>query len=178
MCLVASMVTSAPAVYGPELPPELELPPSAPPGPAQARPQPPDPAEPAPTPVRVSRYWPSAILQWGEPISAASTAYALDPDLIAAVIMVESGGDAKAHGASGERGLMQIMPFHSCVSWEPALNIDCGAWMLASMIERAGGDRRVGLAAYNAGETSRDRDGNGWGYADKVLALYHDTVVK
>ena len=129
---------------------------------------------PRPRPSLLSVSWPPAILQWSEPISIASEIYSLDPDLIAAVIMMESGGNAEAHGGSGEYGLMQIMPYHACVSWEPIQNIDCGASILARLIERAGGSKSLGLAAYNAGETGRDRDGKGLGYANKVLTLYRE----
>ena len=131
-------------------------------------------AVPKSPPLLLSATWPPAILQWSEPISMASEVYSLDPDLIAAVIMMESGGNAEAHGGSGEYGLMQIMPYHSCVSWDPAQNIDCGAQILSRLIERADGSKSLGLAAYNAGETGRDRDGKGLGYANTVLTLYRD----
>lgn len=38
--------------------------------------------------------------------------YGLDPDLIMAVIQVESGFDIQKLGSKGERGLMQLMPIY------------------------------------------------------------------
>lgn len=127
---------------------------------------------PTPSGLFLSPTWSSGILQWSEPIFTAASVHGLNPNLIAAVIMVESGGNAEASGRSGEHGLMQIMPYHSCASWDPALNIDCGTQILSRLIERAGGSISLGLAAYNAGETGRDRDGKGLSYANTVLALY------
>jgi len=108
-------------------------------------------------------------------IVPVATQYKIDPNLVAAVMMVESGGYQNAISSSGAIGLMQIMPFHSCSTFDPAKNIECGVYLLAYYQQRAEGDWRDGLAAYNAGETGRDIYGNGLLYADRVLSLYSHT---
>lgn len=86
-------------------------------------------------------------------------------------MLVESGGNPGAFSEASAMGLMQVMPFHPCVSWEPEQNILCGVHILTGYIQQSGNDIRAGLAAYNAGMTGRDVYGRGWGYADKVLAI-------
>jgi len=66
---------------------------------------------------------------------------------------IESGGNPQALSKSGAMGLMQVMPFHSCASWEPEANIACGVSILENYIARSNGNVREGLAAYNAGMT-------------------------
>lgn len=85
-------------------------------------------------------------------------------------MLVESGGQPNVTSYAGARGLMQVMPFHPCVSWEPGANTLCGIHILTSYIQRSDNDIRAGLAAYNAGMRGRDVLGRGWGYADLVLA--------
>ena len=94
----------------------------------------------------------------------------LDPDLVAAVMLVESGGQPNVVSRAGARGLLQVMPFHSCVSFEPEQNVLCGVHILTGYIQVSDNDIRAGLAAYNAGITGRDVYGRGWEYADLVLA--------
>ena len=85
-------------------------------------------------------------------------------------MLVESGGQPDVVSRAGARGLMQVMPLHSCVSFDPEKNILCGIHILTGYIQRSDNDVRAGLAAYNAGMTGRDVYGRGWGYADLVLA--------
>jgi len=107
---------------------------------------------PAPSPERCGHpgRWPAAIQRWGAYICQAARRYNLDADLIAAVIAVESGGDPGAVSYAGARGLMQIMPFHSCATFDPRGNILCGTQILRAYIDRMG-TVTYGLAAYNAG---------------------------
>lgn len=96
--------------------------------------------------------------------------YGLDPLVIASVMMQESGGWAGAESSAGAMGLMQVMPFHECSSWNPEENADCGASILTDHI--ADGGLREGLAAYNAGVNGRDTYGRGYDFADTVLSIY------
>ena len=43
----------------------------------------------------------------------------IEVDLVAAVMMQESGGWSGAESVAGAQGAMQVMPFHSCSSWYP-----------------------------------------------------------
>ena len=54
---------------------------------------------------QVSLSYPYGILQWCELITEQATLVELPPDLIAAVILMESGGDEAAYSSSGAVGL-------------------------------------------------------------------------
>lgn len=125
------------------------------------------------TPTSPVSSWPTKIEQWRTLIEKYSQTNNLDPDLVAAVMIQESGGNPRAVSRSGAIGLMQIMPkYHSCATFDPTGNIACGTQILAYYIRRANGHLGSGLAAYNAGESGRDRYGRGWYYAGKVLTIY------
>ncbi len=132
---------------------------------------------------RVSSEFPSKILRWCQQISQQAEKYKLEPDLIAAVIFLESGGDELAYSHSGAVGLMQVMPrdgiaaSFTCISGpcfqnrptidqlqDPAYNIAYGTRLLAGLMKRHG-DLREALRAYGPMDA-------GYTYADKILALY------
>lgn len=88
-------------------------------------------------------------------INAASLKTGLEPALIAAVIMVESGAVHEAVSNKGALGLMQLMPetareLELDEPFDPAANILAGSTYLKQQLKRFG---RVdlALAAYNAG---------------------------
>ncbi|MCH7730727.1 lytic transglycosylase domain-containing protein [Patescibacteria group bacterium] len=103
-------------------------------------------------------------------INRYASMYDIDVDLVAAVMMQESGGWSGAESVAGAQGAMQVMPFHYCSSWDPVENIDCGVKILAGHVNRDGVE--AGLAAYNAGVRGRDEFGNGWDFSRAVLAIY------
>jgi soluble lytic murein transglycosylase-like protein len=80
----------------------------------------------------------------------------LDPQLVLALIEVESEFDRHAVSKSGARGLMQVMPFWISEIGEtgddlfnPVVNIRYGCRILKHYIERADRDIDQALAAYN-----------------------------
>jgi soluble lytic murein transglycosylase-like protein len=114
--------------------------------------------------------WPQSA-QFAPIILEASAEYQVDPNLVAAVMAYESGFNPAAYSRARAMGLMQVMPFHACASWDPHDNIYCGVYILVNYFERANGDWRAALAYYNAGETGATKYGRGWDYADFVLNL-------
>ncbi len=89
-------------------------------------------------------------------IHTAATAYAVDPNLIKAIIMTESSGNPKAVSYAGAKGLMQLMPatakelgVKDC--FNPEHNINGGVKYFKKLLDRFGGDVQLALAAYNAG---------------------------
>ena len=125
----------------------------------------------------LSLYWTTDVRRWQASIIRYATQYQIDPNLIAAVVAVESGGNPNAVSRSGAIGLMQIMGMHSCQTFDPDGNISCGVFILATYYHRANDDWRTGLAYYNCGERgvkeSRCGTTGGYAYADKVLSLYN-----
>jgi soluble lytic murein transglycosylase-like protein len=142
----------------------------------------------APSPAQaceVSLSYPQGILQWCYVITSLATQAELPPNLIAAVILQESGGDATAYSSSGAVGLMQVMPrdgvaaAFECINGpcfasrptieelqDPSFNIEYGTHMLAGLIGRLG-NLREALKAYGPMDVD-------YHYADTVLAIYEN----
>jgi soluble lytic murein transglycosylase-like protein len=87
--------------------------------------------------------------QIGTAVVRYGTKYALEPELILAVILVESGGRPWARSPKGAMGLMQVMPQHSVrlgLTGNAATiesNIEAGCEILAANIERLGEERGI-----------------------------------
>lgn len=86
----------------------------------------------------------------------------LRPELLHAIIEVESGYDPTAVSPAGAVGLMQLMPTTAArygVSHptDPVQNIAGGAAYLRDLQVQFGNDLRLVLAAYNAGEDAVER---------------------
>ena len=89
-------------------------------------------------------------------IHKVSAKHGVSPQLISAVMRVESCYDRKAVSRSGARGLMQLMPGTARElgvrdSFDPEQNVDGGVRYLKAMLTRFDNNLQLGLAAYNAG---------------------------
>jgi len=103
-------------------------------------------------------------VQFDSIIESAASAAALEPALLRAVIVVESGFNARALSKRGAAGLMQLMPetarrYGARDRFDPQQNIHAGARYLKALIRRYDNDIQLALAAYNAGEDAVDRCG-------------------
>jgi soluble lytic murein transglycosylase-like protein len=88
----------------------------------------------------------------------------VDPQLVHAIIKVESEYDPKAVSRKGAMGLMQLIPetaqrFGVENPFNPKQNIEGGVSYLKHLLNRYGGDLSLSLAAYNAGEGAVERFG-------------------
>jgi soluble lytic murein transglycosylase-like protein len=118
------------------------------------------------------------ILAW---VRKYSRFYGLEPELVQAVLQVESNYQAGAVSSAGAKGLMQIMPGTQRYlgldsAFDPESNIEAGVRYLSQLWQRF--PPRQALAAYNAGP-SRVRDYQGippipetQAYVQKVLEVY------
>jgi soluble lytic murein transglycosylase-like protein len=119
-------------------------------------------------------------------VQAAARRERLDPNLLLAVIAVESRSQPSAVSPRGAAGLMQLMPavaraYGVTDVFDPAQNIAAGARLLRTLMDRYHQDVARALAAYNAGPPAIDRwrtQSDGWPsvetslYVPRVLARF------
>jgi soluble lytic murein transglycosylase-like protein len=122
--------------------------------------------------------------QYDAIIEKAAISASVEPNLLRAVIVVESGFNSRAVSKRGAVGLMQLMPatatrFGVSNPYDPRENVHAGARYLKFLIDRFGQDIRLALAAYNAGEQAVDRNGGQippfsetMAYVPRVLKIY------
>jgi soluble lytic murein transglycosylase-like protein len=116
-------------------------------------------------------------------VQQSASRFQVDPDLIHAIIRVESGYDAKAVSNKGAMGLMQLVPataqrFGVANPFDPKQNIEGGVNYFKYLLDLFGGDVNLSLAAYNAGEHTVQRSGGipaipeTQDYVRKVTSIY------
>ena len=129
--------------------------------------------------------YPQDVRKWCSQIMRHANKNNLDPDLIAAVIWQESGGNPSAYSKSGAVGLMQVMPrdgiaaSFQCINGpcftnrptiveleKPNFNIKYGTGMIAGLLIKHG-SLRDALKSYGPMNV-------GYYYADKVLSIYNN----
>lgn len=99
--------------------------------------------------------------------------HSLRPELVRAVIQVESGYNPRALSPKGAMGLMQLMPDTARMlgvqrPYDPEQNIRGGTRYLRLLLDKYDGSEELALAAYNAGSTAVDRYG-------KTIPPYRET---
>lgn len=117
-------------------------------------------------------------------IQTAAITHAIDPSLLHAVILAESGYNPGALSRKGAVGLMQLMPetarrYGVSDPYDPMQNIHGGARYLSDLLQLFNQDLNLVLAAYNAGENAVIRHHNRIPpfretelYVPKVMRLY------
>ncbi len=134
---------------------------------------------------QVSTSFPEEVLQWCHLITKLSQENGMEPNLIAALMWQESGGNPTAYSKSGAVGLMQVMPRDGIATTfmcpngpcfanrptmfelqDPEFNLQYGTGLLAGLFAKYG-NLRDALKYYGPMDV-------GYYYADKVLAIYEN----
>jgi len=122
----------------------------------------------------------ATAMQWADYYAAV---YRVPPDLVHAIIEVESAWQPRAVSNKGAAGLMQLMPataatFGVTNRFEIEQNIRGGVAYLARLLKLFNGDLRLVTAAYVAGEERirsvglRYSNAEVFAYVSKVTRLY------
>jgi hypothetical protein len=117
-------------------------------------------------------------------IEQAAARHNVDPNLVRAVVKVESNFNPNAVSQKGAMGLMQLMPATARQlkvknPFDPEQNVDAGVRHLKQLLESYGGDVKLSLAAYNAGSGAVARSAGVPHYAEtqsyvrRITNLYY-----
>jgi len=120
-------------------------------------------------------------------IERSAARHNVDPNLVRAVVKVESNFNPNAVSRKGAIGLMQLMPstarqLNVKNPFDPEQNVDAGVRHLKQLLENYGGDVRLTLAAYNAGAGAVTRSAGVPRYAEtqnyvkRITNLYYGGV--
>jgi soluble lytic murein transglycosylase-like protein len=108
------------------------------------------------------------VRRWEPLILKYAAQYQIDPDLVAAVMTVESSGNPNAVSYAGAVGLMQVMPYDpyrfpnrpaAAKLYDPDFNVAWGLRILADELEWARGDVFKALMAYYDGRWTTPHPG-------------------
>jgi soluble lytic murein transglycosylase-like protein len=132
----------------------------------------------------ISPIFTAEVQHWGVDINRWAAASALDPNLVAVILQIESCGDPLARSSAGAMGLFQVMPFHFHAGenpYDPDTNALRGLNYLARSLKAANGDARLALAGYNGGIGVISRYEWTWAaetrrYVYYGLPIYEDTL--
>lgn len=116
-------------------------------------------------------------------IEEAAAKHNVDPNLVRALVKVESNFNPTAVSRKGAMGLMQLMPatareLNVTNPFDPEQNVDAGVRHLKHLLESFNGNVPLSLAAYNAGQGAVQRNGGVPPYAEtrnyvrRITSLY------
>jgi soluble lytic murein transglycosylase-like protein len=125
----------------------------------------------------------SANIPYFSLVRQAAEAYSLPPELLLAVMKVESNFNPRAVSRAGAQGLMQLMPATAAAlgvtdPFDPRQSIVGGAYTLRVLVNEFEGEVPLAVAAYNAGSKAVRRHGGvppipeTQSYVPTVLFLY------
>jgi soluble lytic murein transglycosylase-like protein len=135
------------------------------PGTAAPEPEPESYPVPKAESVRATRFVaPDRSRMYDDLIDEQARRHGVRPDLVRAVVQVESAFNPYARSPKGALGLMQLMPatarqFGVTNPYNPGENVRAGVAYLRQLLDRYDNNEELALAAYNAGPGAVDKYG-------------------
>ncbi len=147
-------------------------------------------------PKGITAKWiPDSVRRWESTINEMGKKYNIDPNFIAIIVTMESGGDPKAESEAGAKGLMQITgptggdiaakflkePRKTYDLFDPRTNIEFGAAYLAYLRDEFGTAKQgpewlatveLVAAGYNGGPGTANALEKGEGLQDTQPVIY------
>lgn len=122
-------------------------------------------------------------------VQQAAARHSVDPNLVRAIIQVESSFNPQAVSRKGAIGLMQLMPrtaksLNVSNPYDPEQNVDAGVRHFKELLDSYGGDLQLSLAAYNAGQSAVHRSGGVPNYTEtrnyvkRITGIYGSNTAK
>ena len=122
----------------------------------------------------VAAAW-GAAAPYAQQLIAASQKHGVPVNLLAGLLIQESGGDPRAVSRAGAQGLMQFMPGTArglgIDPFDPAQAIDAGARYLKQLADSKGGDWQWAVGAYNAGPGGNQNNAETRNHIQKVMGF-------
>jgi soluble lytic murein transglycosylase-like protein len=134
--------------------------------------------------------WLAKSAEFDPYIERAARSQSVHPELVRAVIVVESAFNPHAVSKRGAVGLMQLRPatarrYGVADAFDPEQNIAAGVHYLRDLLTRYGNNLELTLAAYNAGEDAVERYGHSippfaetQHYVPTVLRIYQSLLAQ
>lgn len=122
-------------------------------------------------------------------VDKAALRHSVDPNLVRAIVQVESNFNPQAVSRKGAIGLMQLMPrtaksLNVTNPYDPAQNVDAGVRHFKELLDSYGGNLELSLAAYNAGVTAVHKSGGVPNYSEtrnyvkKITGIYGSNTAR
>jgi soluble lytic murein transglycosylase-like protein len=104
-------------------------------------------------------------------VEQAALRHSVDPNLVRAIVQVESNFNPHAVSRKGAIGLMQLMPrtaksLNVSNPYDPAQNVDAGVRHFRELLDSYNGNLELSLAAYNAGVSAVHKSGGVPNYSE------------
>jgi soluble lytic murein transglycosylase-like protein len=122
-------------------------------------------------------------------VEKAALRHSVDPNLVRAIVQVESNFNPHAVSRKGAIGLMQLMPrtaksLNVSNPYDPAQNVDAGVRHFKELLDSYGGNLELSLAAYNAGVSAVHKSGGVPHYSEtrnyvkKITGIYGSNTTR
>lgn len=123
------------------------------------------------------QHWENKIIEW-------SATHALDPNIVATIMQIESCGDPQAVSIAGARGLFQVMPFHFSGNenmLDPDTNATRGLNFYNEQLRYTDNNLLLSFAGYNGGYAASGGAYENWPdetkrYYGWAKGIYEDAV--